>query len=174
MLKYNAHERIAYVHIHGLTDGASDGLRATLAYAIGHDDRDTELQINLPQDVFVFFEGGDTACPVVAFYASHGVGAMVDTRRIRQQNIELLAGQNIRLNAQNKALLTANQIEINAQNIKMNANQVEIKARIEHQGDMNSSGTMTADTDVVAGGKSLKEHTHAVLSKDYGNTGVPL
>ena len=59
ILSYDAAKRTAKVHIHGLTDGASEGLTATFAYPVGDDDRDTERQIVLGNDVYVFFEDGD-------------------------------------------------------------------------------------------------------------------
>ena len=99
ILSYDAAKRTAQVHIHGLTDGASQGLTATFAYPVGDDDRDTERQIVLGNDVYVFFEDGDESCPVIAFYSSHGAGAMVDKRRIRQKNIELLARQKATIEA---------------------------------------------------------------------------
>jgi len=104
ILSYNAQNRTANVHIIGLTDGAEDGLTATFAYAVGDDDRETELKIVAGNDCYVFFESNDPARPVIAFYASHGSGALVDTRRIQQQNIELLA--------QIKATIDAKNIEL--------------------------------------------------------------
>jgi hypothetical protein len=104
ILSYDAAKRTAQVHIHGLTDGASQGLTATFAYPVGDDDRDTERQIVLGNDVYVFFEDGDESCPVIAFYSSHGIGAEVDKRRIRQKNIELLA--------RSKATIEAPSIEL--------------------------------------------------------------
>ena len=74
ILSYDAAKRTAQVHIHGLTDGASQGLTATFAYPVGDDDRDTERQIVLGNDVYVFFEDGDESCSVIAFYSSHGTG----------------------------------------------------------------------------------------------------
>lgn len=158
ILSYNAQNRTAQIHINGLTDGASDGITATFAYAIGEDDRDTEIKIDVggSQDVFVFFEGGDTACPVIAFYASHGVGAMVDTRQIRQQNINILTEQVLKLASEQK-------IEIHAKNI-------EIHGNVKHIGDWDTQGMITASDDVIAGLISLINHYHLNLSKDYGIT----
>ncbi|TPS40987.1 hypothetical protein [Acinetobacter baumannii] len=42
ILSYNAKGRTAQVHIHGLTDGASEGITATFAYPVGDSDLDTE------------------------------------------------------------------------------------------------------------------------------------
>lgn len=104
ILSYNAQNRTANVHIIGLTDGAEDGLVATFAYPVGDDDRDTELKIVAGNDCYIFFESNDPARPVIAFYASHGTGALTDIRRIQQQNIELLAEVKATIAAPNIAL----------------------------------------------------------------------
>lgn len=158
ILSYEPHQRTAQVHIHGLTDGASDGLTATLAYAIGEDDRDTEVLLTQNQDVFVFFEGGQAEAPVIAFYASHGHSAVVDVRRIRQKNIEVLANSHLLLQSDSMAL-RAKTVSIEADNINM-------------KGHVNVDGLVTVSDDVVADNRSLTSHTHDVLSKDYGVTGI--
>lgn len=99
ILSYDAQQRTAQVHIDGLTDGAEDGLTATFAYPVGHDDRDTEIQVLVGAEVYVFFAGGQFDSPVVAFYRSHGAGAVVDTRRIRQNNIQILADSSVLIEA---------------------------------------------------------------------------
>lgn len=99
ILSYDAATRTAQVQIDGLTDGAEDGLTATFAYPVGHDDRDTEIQVLAGAEVYVFFAGGQLDSPVIAFYRSHGAGAVVDTRRIRQKNIKILASNNISIEA---------------------------------------------------------------------------
>ena len=52
ILSYDAATRTAKVQIEGLTDGAEDGLTATFAYPVGHDDRDTEIQVLVGAEVF--------------------------------------------------------------------------------------------------------------------------
>lgn len=99
ILSYDAATRTAQVQIDGLTDGAEDGLTATFAYPVGHDDRDTEIQVLAGAEVYVFFAGGQLDSPVIAFYRSHGAGAVVDTRRIRQKNIKILASNSISIEA---------------------------------------------------------------------------
>jgi hypothetical protein len=92
---YDSATRIGTVMIDGLTDGADQGLDATFAYPIGESDLDTEIKVDsvaLPAPVYVFFEAGDPSVPVIASWRGHQDGsAIVDTRRIRQKNIELLA-----------------------------------------------------------------------------------
>lgn len=128
ILSYDAAKRTAQVHIHGLTDGASQGLTATFAYPVGDDDRDTERQIVLGNDVYVFFEDGDESCPVIAFYSSHGTGAEVDKRRIRQKNIELLA---------------TTKAYIDAPTIHLKGN-VIIDGNIKHTGNQTTTGKIVA------------------------------
>jgi len=99
ILSYDAQQRTAQVQIDGLTDGAENGLTATFAYPVGHDDRDTEIQVLAGAEVYVFFAGGQLDSPVIAFYRSHGEGAVVDTRRIRQKNIKILASNSISIEA---------------------------------------------------------------------------
>ena len=104
ILSYDAQNRTAKIHIPGLTDGASTGLTATFAYPVGDSDKDTEREILEGEDVYIFFENNEQSRPVIAFYSSHSKGAVVDTRRIRQENIELLA--------RSKATIEAPSIEL--------------------------------------------------------------
>ncbi|WP_410472087.1 hypothetical protein ACGTJS_10920 [Faucicola mancuniensis] len=173
LIKYNQADRTCEVHINGLTDGSQKGLTALIAYPIGDDDLDTEREMIAGADVWVFFENGDQAFPVVAFYRSHGRNmAVKDIRRIRQKNIEVLARSTVTINANEFIQMTAKKLVINAQ--------MEFNGNITHNGDttqngnQNTSGTVTASNDVVGGGKSLKGHSHSVLSKDYGSTSSPV
>lgn len=43
-----------------------------------------------------------------------------------------------------------------------------------HTGDINVTGTVTATTDVIGGGKSLKTHTHSGVQSGGSNTGQPV
>lgn len=145
ILSYDSVGRTAQIRVPGLTDGASDGLTATLAYPIGDDDKDTERLLVAGAEVFVFFEQGRPDSPVVAFYRSHGVGAVVDVRRIRQQNIELLATT--------RATIQAPLIVLD--------------------GNVTVTGELTAAVDVIGGGKSLKNHVHSGVTTGSGNTAKP-
>lgn len=87
ILKYNPNERTARVSIPTVTDGADSGITATFAYPVGLDDKDTEIQILEGAECYVFFLQGDVHSPVIFSYRSHGTGAVVDVRRIRQRKI---------------------------------------------------------------------------------------
>lgn len=97
ILSYDGNKRTARVSIPSVTDGLDEGITATFAYPVGDDDKDTEREILDGAECYVCFLQGDPSSPVIWGYRSHGTGAVVDTRRIRQENIELLARANIKL-----------------------------------------------------------------------------
>ncbi|MDH0032912.1 MULTISPECIES: hypothetical protein [unclassified Acinetobacter] len=158
ILSYDKNRRTAKIHIPGLTDGASDGLTATFAYPVGDSDKETEREINTDEDVYIFFDNGEVSRPVIAFFSSHGTGAVVDTRRIRQENIELLA--------RTKATIEAPTINLKGK--------VVIEGDIEHTGNQTTTGKITATEDVVSGGKSLKTHVHGGVQNGGGTTSQPI
>lgn len=53
------------------------------------------------------------------------------------------------------------------------AEQVNITGNVAIDGDVTVTGTLTADTDVVGGGKSLKGHKHLGVTAGGGVSGVP-
>ena len=157
ILSYDKNKRTAKIHIPGLTDGASDGLTATFANPVGDSDNDTEREIKTGEGVYIFFENGEESRPVIAFFCGHGEDVVVDIRRIRQENIELLA--------RTKATIEAPTIHLKGK--------VVINGDIEHTGNQTTTGTVTAATDVVGGGKSLKTHIHSGVQNGEGSTASP-
>lgn len=91
IISYDKKGRTARISIPSVTDGLENGITATFAYPVGDDDKDTEREILAGAECYIFFLQGDPSSPVIWAYRSHGTGAVVDTRRIRQENIELLA-----------------------------------------------------------------------------------
>ncbi|MCC3344510.1 hypothetical protein [Psychrobacter sanguinis] len=171
---YDKQNRTANVAIAGLTDGVDEGITAMLAYPIGDDDLDTERELIDGADVWVFFEQGDTSMPVIAFYRRHGGGsAVVDVRRIRQKNIELLARASITLNAKDIINMKAQTVSIDASTVNIKAGSMNVNANVNHTGNQTTSGTVTASNDVVGGGVSLKGHTHSGVRSGSSNTGGP-
>ena len=194
---YDKINRTAQVTIEGLTDGLPEGITAMIAYPIGDDDLDTERELLPGADVWVFFEQGDTSMPVIAFYRRHGKGrAVIDTRRIRQKNIELLARATITLRASDFIHIEANEITIKASklnieaetNLTGNITQIGNYAMTGNQtitggqtingdsvsyGNQTINGKVTVTLDVVAGGKSLKSHKHDGVETGGGTTGSP-
>ena len=98
-MSYDKENRTARVNIPTVTDGLEEGITATFAYPVGHDDKDTEIEILAGAECYIFFLQGVPSSPVIWAYRSHGSGAVVDTRRIRQENIELLARVNVKIEA---------------------------------------------------------------------------
>lgn len=144
VLSYNAQNRTAQVSIKGVTDGSSEGLPATFAYPVGHDDTDTELQVLDGAEVYVFFEAGHMDCPVIAFYRSHGTGATVGVRRIRQKRIELVADD------------------------------IVLMGKVRTTDDVQVDGTLHADVDVVADTVSSKNHVHGGVKVGEAMTAKPI
>lgn len=166
LVSYDKEMRTAKVTIKGLTDGVDEGITAMLAYPIGDDDLDTERELIAGADVWVFFEQGDTTMPVIAFYRRHGQGrAAIDVRRIRQENIELLARARVTITAKDLVFIQASSITIEGS--------VLIKGNITHDGNQTVSGNITASGDVKAAGKSLKNHVHGGVKSGGGTTGQP-
>ena len=190
LVSYDKKKRTAKVTIVGLTDGVDEGITAMLAYPIGDDDLDTERELLAGADVWVFFEQGDTAMPIIAFYRRHGEErAAIDVRRIRQENIELLARAKVTITAKDLIFIKADQITIEGD--------VLITGNVTHKGDSSQTGnaaikgghtvtgesvsngnqtingSITATGDVKSGGVSLKSHKHSGVETGGGSTSTP-
>jgi phage gp45-like len=95
-------------------------------------------------------EGAEAVIVFVGGRRDHGLALAVDDRRHRLRNLESgdVAVYN---NAGSKIVLKANgDIEITPDS-----------GTVTVTGDLDVSGTLTASTDVVGGGKSLASHTHS-------------
>lgn len=57
--------------------------------------------------------------------------------------------------------------------VTITAPTVTINGNVEVDGDITATGTITGDTDVIGGGKSLKTHTHGGVQTGGGTTGPP-
>lgn len=189
LLRYHADKRVANIHIDGLTDGIDEGIEANLAYPIGDDDMDTERLLEAGADVWVFFEQGDVYAPVIAFYRSHGTGAVVDTRRIRQANIELLAGRQMTLSATDGITAATKVMTIDA-DVVINGNLTHngdstITGNVNHSGNLTQTGSSTitgnlssqgtvAASKVTIGGKDMATHRHSGVETGRGTSGPPV
>lgn len=170
LLSYDAASRTAQVHVFGLTDGASNGLTATFAYPVGDDDRDTERQIVVGNEVYVFFEADDEARPVIAFYSSHGKGAEIDVRRIRQKNIELLATARAYVEA--PTIHLRGNVVIDG-DITHNGNTVQ-QGNTVANGNHTVSGVVIGSRNVIGGGVSLNSHRHGNVRSGPDTSGGPV
>lgn len=158
ILSYDPQARTAQVDIPSVTDGLEDGITATFAYPVGHDDKDTEVLIVPGCECYVFFQQGKPENPVIAFYRSHGTGAVVDYRRIRQKNIELLATAKINLQADESIDLSAKSVTINADQLTINAN-------------TKVTGSSTLEGDTTIQGRSFLGHSHSGVRGGSDNSG---
>ena len=202
LVSYDATNRTAKVSIAGLTDGVEDGITAMIAYPIGDDDLDTERELLAGADVWVFFEQGDTSMPVIAFYRRHGQGrAAVNVRRIRQQNIELLARAQVTITANDLIFIKASQVTIEGKvlikgdvthkgnstqtgnssqtgnaiiqgNQTINGGHTVTGESVSH-GNQTINGSISATGDIKAGGISLKSHKHGGVDTGGGTTSTP-
>lgn len=64
-------------------------------------------------------------------------------------------------------------VRFHAAGIEVKAPTVAITGDLEVTGTIHTPSTITGDTDVVGGGKSLKTHTHGGVQTGGGNTGAP-
>lgn len=190
LVSYDNKKRTAKVTIVGLTDGVDEGITAMLAYPIGDDDLDTERELLAGADVWVFFEQGDTAMPIIAFYRRHGEErAVIDVRRIRQQNIELLARAKVTITANDLVFIKAQQITIEGEvlitgNVTHKGNSIQtgnaaingghtVTGESVSNGNQTINGTITATGDIKSAGVSLKSHKHGGVETGGGTTGQP-
>ncbi len=170
ILSYDGNSRTARIDIPTVTDGLDEGITATFAYPVGDDDKDTEREILAGAECYIFFLQGDPSSPVIWAYRSHGKGAVVDTRRIRQENIELLARANISLEAgevihlkAKKVIIDATEFEVNADS-KLNGN-VAIAKILGVKGKSNLDGGTTIK------GKEFDQHGHLNVQNGSGTSG---
>lgn len=163
IVSYDADARTAKVTIPSVTDGLDEGITATFAYPVGDDDLDTERQILPGADCYIFFLQGDPYSPVIWAFRSHGKGAIVDTRRIRQKNIELLASANITLQAEEEITLKAKKLVIDAE--------VVMKQKATLEDDL----TVQKKTTLVGGaaikGVEFDDHGHKKVKNGDGVSG---
>lgn len=166
IVSYSAKSRTARVTIPTITDGIDEGIMASFAYPVGHDDRDTELEILTNADCYIFFQQGEPSSPVIWAYSSHGKGNVIDYHRIRQENIELLARVNIRLNAEDTIHLSAKNLIIDAENVTINT--------AEHKVNGNSTTTGTSDLkgDLKVNDQPYKLHAHLNVKSGSDESGI--
>jgi ketosteroid isomerase-like protein len=172
IISYDQSKRTFRISIDGFTDGATNGISAKIAYPLGFDDRDTEIKTDVVAnaDAWCFFEGNDMAVPVVFAWMTHSGAATTDaTNRIRQENIEILATQKIKLSVGSSSIeMSANgDVSIDCGNLTISAQTTSVTGT-----QVNVNAVLTA-TKVKQGGIELGTHTHPVSGvKAGGDTAV--
>lgn len=137
-------KKTVQVSVDPYTNGAENGITAKLAYPVGFNDKDTELQIIGQPDVWVFFEGGQFKNPVVAFFRTHQTGSETGIFRLRHKKLEFYADS----------------MGFYAKNILFDA-------------DTHTTGDATSDGDQIAGGVSQIKHNHGGVRSGEGFTLPP-
>lgn len=165
ILSVDKESKTARVSIEPFTKGLAEGVTATFAFPVGHDDRDTEIEVLEGAECYVFFLQGEPHSPVIWSYRSHGKGSVVDYRRIRQENIELLARNQINIEAQEELNLTAKRVTINA------TEQLIINANSKQNGTQEVTGKSTLAANSTIGGMNFSVHYH--IDSRNGNTSGP-
>jgi phage baseplate assembly protein V len=89
---------------------------------------------------------------------------------VTNQDLNATVGRNANVTVTGN--LTAN--VSGAANVAVTGNITSSAATWNHTGNMNVTGTVTASTDVVGGGKSLKTHTHSGVTPGGGVSGAPV
>lgn len=165
IISYDAKGRTAKISIPTVTDGIESGITATFAYPVGDDDKDTEREILAGAECYIFFLQCRPDSPVIWAFRSHGTGAVVDTRRIRQENIELLARANILLKAEDV-------IDLDAKLVRIRADRFEV---ISPESEFQGNNTVTGKSDLVGGatieGVDFDEHGHKFVKSGTENSG---
>lgn len=138
-------KKTVQVSVEPYTSGLENGITAKLAYPVGFNDKDTELQIIGQPDVWVFFERGQFKNPVVSFFRTHQTGSVTGVFRLRHKKLEFYAD-----------------------NIEFYAKKVLFDA------ETHTTGKATSDGDMVAGNVSVMEHNHGNVRNGDGVTSKPV
>lgn len=154
ILSVDKESKTARVSMEPFTKGLEEEVTATFAFPVGHDDRDTEIEVLEGAECYIFFLQGEPRSPVIWSYRSHGKDSVVDYRRIRQENIELLARNRINIEAQEELNLTAKRITINA------TEQLIINANSKQNGTQEVTEKSTLAVDATIGGMNFSVHYH--------------
>ncbi len=65
ILSVDKESKTARISVEPFTKGLSEGVMATFAFLVGHDDRDTEIEVLEGAECYVFFLQGDPHSPVI-------------------------------------------------------------------------------------------------------------
>lgn len=114
-----------------------------------------------------FYSDGDRPlpCPSGEFWLVHKSGSLL--KFLNNGDVQVTTSRDLLATVGRD--LTANV----TRNITTTAAQWSHTGPVSINGDVGVTGTVTASTDVIGGGKSLKTHTHSGVLTGGGNTGAP-
>ncbi|UOO89199.1 hypothetical protein LVJ82_17410 [Vitreoscilla massiliensis] len=158
---YTASSHRARIEIPGMTDGADTLPEAEIMYPVGHLHSDTEILIRVGDKVYIdWLIDGDSRTPVIVGYRNPKTGNLVDIRRIRQTNIELIADAHILLRAPK---ITLDHDEMTSTGI----NQMQAQTNLN-----GGASTESGAAPEVRGGLDVKQGDLNVPDGDMSNKGV--
>lgn len=173
---YDGNTRRARVEIPGITDGAEVFPEAEFVYAIGFRTEDTEVRI-LPGDrVWLDFVNGDHRFPVIVGYRTLGSDNLIDTLRLRQKNIELIADDDVLVRATTGDILikAGVKITIQAPAIELDGPTV-VKSTLLVQGLLTYQAGFTGNGPATNNGLPIgSTHTHGGVRFGGDISGPPL
>ena len=158
---YSASSHRARIEIPGMTDGADTLPEAEIMYPIGELHSDTEILIREGDKVYIdWLIDGDSRTPVIVGYRNPKTGNLVDIRRIRQTNIELIADSHILLDAPK---ITLKHKEM----ISTGVNQMQAQTNLN-----GGASTQSGAAPEVRGGLTVKQGDLNVADGDMSNKGT--
>lgn len=86
--------------------------------------------------------------------------------RLEAENLIAMVAPTITMDADDAITATTGQLTVNGPS--------QFNGNVVVSGNINSSGTITATTDVIGGGISLKNHTHSGVQPGGGTSGPPV
>ena len=162
---YDAQTRRARVDIPGMTDGCEVFPEAEFNYAIGARSEDTEVRILVGDRVWVDFIGGDPRFPIIVGYRNPATDNIVDTLRLRQTNIELIADEDMLAEA------TAGTFVIKAGTLlKLQCASITLQGNVTITGTLNVGGKITGDDGISTTG--LAENNGVRVGSNHTHTNV--
>ena len=159
--EYSPASHRARIEIPGMTDGADTLPEAEIMYPIGELHSDTEILIREGDKVYIdWLIDGDSRTPVIVGYRNPKTGNLVDIRRIRQANIELIADSHILLDAPK---ITLKHKEM----ISTGVNQMQAQTNLN-----GGASTQSGAAPEVRGGLTVKQGDLNVADGDMSNKGT--
>lgn len=91
--------------------------------------------------------------------------------RLEAENLVDIVAPQVTVDAETSTTITTGQLTVNGPS-QFNGN-MSVDGNVDVTGDIDSGGTITAATDVIGGGVSLKNHTHLGVTPGSGTSGPP-
>lgn len=141
------------VFIDGYTDGSDIGMKAEVCFPLADRPDYTGYKIEKGDAVWVMFNDGDPNSPIVMGFRNQNTGENKDTRRFQHKNFEAHAKYNM--------LQTSKNHDIKASvAFTVESGVITLKGAVHIEGELTTSGTISAKGDIKSNQISLQNHTH--------------